>query len=727
MVDKSTSERVKGYLADTRWIVAGSVAVLAVLSTIYYLIVRKATPELATNKLLLFVLWYINLLLILVILFVLFRNLFKLAVERHHRIFGSKLKTKLVSSYILLALIPGLLLFVYGSQLLQGWIDTWFDEGSIQGVFEQGSFVAEELNRQIEDETLWRARRALAQVDTGDLLDQRRRPALARRTQRLLTELEVDYLGIYSDTNFVHGVVLPQSGLTDLPETGRRFLIDTLRFGEGIQTVAHGSARLVLAGAAGGEPATEGRTLVVAAKRIPPELAEPSAQLIQAHQSYRQIEVQKGDIKAAYRLLFLLVTLVVLLTTSWVGFYLARRITVPIEAVAEATRRLSEGDLDYQVEVPADDELGVLVQSFNRMTQDLRAKESKLVGANKRLDDERALVAAVLDNVAAGVVSVDDQDRVLTCNRAALRLLRHDKPPLGRPAREVWNDPERAKLAELLSLARGDKKRLKRTLRLFLGDKWKTFEVKVRTMTDAPNGKTRGRVLVIEDLTDLLDAQQRAAWNEVARRVAHEIKNPLTPIRLSAERILKKYQKGDESLGEALESGVAIIRDEVDSLRQMVDEFSRFARMRPPHLRSTNVQGLVTETLKLYEGLKPGVEIAGEVDEATGDAMLDRAQIKQVLINLIDNAMEAIEPPGKVRVSASKKNGSLRLDVTDTGPGIPNADRDKLFTPHFSTKGRGTGLGLSIVHRIISEHHGSVDVSDNQPHGTIFSIDLPQA
>lgn len=726
MADNLISSRAKRYLKDGRWIAAGLAVVLAVLSSIYYLIVRSTAPELATNKLLLFVLWYINLLLILVILFVLFRNLFKLAVERHHRIFGSKLKTKLVSTYILLAIVPGLLLFVYGSQLLQGWIDTWFDEGSIKGVLEQGSVVAEELNRRIESETEWRARRALAEIDTYDLLASDRQTALARRVQRLLTELEIDYLGVYADTNFVHGVVLPQSGLADLPEPGNRFLLDTLRSGEETMTLAQGSARLVLVGVAGGSPETVGRVLVVAAQRISPELAEPSAQLIQAHQGYRQIEVQKGDIKATYRLLFLLVTLVVLLSTSWVGLYVARRITVPIEAMAEATRRLSEGDLDYVVEVPADDELGVLVQSFNRMTQDLRRNKEELIGANKRLDDERALVAAVLENVAAGVVSVDEQSRVLTCNRAAVKMLRHEAPPLGRPIREVWSDSARGQLAELLEQATDDTPRVTRTLRLFLGGQWKTFEVKVRAMKQT-SGQARGRVMVLEDLTELMDAQQRAAWNEAARRVAHEIKNPLTPIRLSAERILKRYQKGDEQLGEAIVSGVGMIRHEVDALRQMVDEFSRFARMRPPHLRPADVQGLVGETVQLYAGLKHGVDVSGVVAPETGEAVFDRAQIKQVLINLLDNAMEAIDPPGSIQVSVGRSNGALNIAVADTGAGIPEEARDKLFMPYFSTKGRGTGLGLSIVHRIVSDHHGSVKIKDNEPHGTIFSIVIPQA
>jgi len=726
MTEETISDRAQRYLKDGRWIAGGLVVILAVLSSIHYLILRSTAPELATNKILLFVLWYINLLLILVILFVLFRNLFKLAVERQHRIFGSKLRTKLVSTYILLALVPTLLLFVYGSQLLQGWIDAWFDEGSIKGVLEQGAVVAEELNRRIEDETQWRAKRALAEIDTYELLNSERRPVLARRVQRLLTELEIDYLGVYADTDFVHGVVLPQSGLTDLPETGKRFLLDTLRSGQETMTLAQGPARLVLVGVAGGDAGTEGRVLVVAGQRIRPELAEPSAKLIQAHQSYRQIEAQKGDIKTTYRLLFLLVTLVVLLSTSWVGFYIARRITVPIVAVAEATRRLSKGDLDYVVEVPADDELGELVRSFNRMTQDLRSNKEELISTNTRLDDERALVAAVLDNVAAGVVSVDDQSRVLTCNRAAVKMLRHESAPIGRPIREVWSDSARAQLADLLEQATGKTPRLIRTLRLFLGGQWKTFEVKVRAMRQA-KGKARGRVMVLEDLTELMEAQQRAAWNEAARRIAHEIKNPLTPIRLSAERILKRYQKGDKQLGEAIESGVAMIRHEVDSLRQMVDEFSRFARMRPPHLRPANVEGMIAETVQLYAGLKRDVAVKATVAPETGDAVIDRAQIKQVLINLIDNAMEAIEPPGVISVSVEKTNGALRIDIADTGPGIPAEARDKLFMPHFSTKGRGTGLGLSIVHRIISEHHGSVTVKDNKPHGTIFSLEIPQA
>jgi nitrogen fixation/metabolism regulation signal transduction histidine kinase len=259
-----------------------------------------------------------------------------------------------------------------------------------------------------------------------------------------------------------------------------------------------------------------------------------------------------------------------------------------------------------------------------------------------------------------------------------------------------------------------------------LGGHWKTFEAKVRSMRDADE-KVSGHVMVLEDLTELIRAQQRAAWHDAARRVAHQIKNPLTPIKLSAERILKKYRAGDSDLGAAVEEGTEIIGKEIDTLKEMVDDFSQFARMRPPRPIKTDIERLIGETVRLYDGIKPGVSVTGRVAPEAETALIDRDQVKQALINLLDNAVEAVEAPGQVGVSVHQENGALRIVVADTGHGISAQDRDKLFLPHFSTKGRGTGLGLAIVHRIVSEHHGSISVAENDPHGTVFSIELPQA
>jgi two-component system nitrogen regulation sensor histidine kinase NtrY len=260
-------------------------------------------------------------------------------------------------------------------------------------------------------------------------------------------------------------------------------------------------------------------------------------------------------------------------------------------------------------------------------------------------------------------------------------------------------------------------------VRLVLGGEWKTFEVK-RAALRGSDGAPLGQVLVLEDLTELIKAQQLAAWNEAARRIAHEIKNPLTPIQLAAERVLRKHRQGQD-VGAALEEGVGIIVREVDTLKAMVDEFSRYARMPRPQPVDVDLDAMVRETVKLYRGLKPGVDVVGEVAAEAQHAWADSEQLRGALINLLDNALEATEAPGKVEVRTARSDGRLQLVVADTGRGIPAEQKEKLFLPHFSTKGRGTGLGLAIVHRVVADHHGTIRVEDNAPHGTVFTIELP--
>lgn len=498
-------------------------------------------------------------------------------------------------------------------------------------------------------------------------------------------------------------------------------------------SVGGGDERLMLTAVASSEEKSQQRTVVVAGTLLDPDIAAKSRQLIQAYQGYRQLEVSRGRIEAGYLLNFLMVTLLILLASSWVGLYLARRITVPVQALAEATRRVSGGDLDFQVEVEADDELGVLVHSFNSMTAELQRNKElleesnmELLLSNQRLAKERAVISAVLQNVAAGVISVDQQGRVLTCNGAALNMLQQKEDEvIGRPVQGAWSDPERNKLANLFDKEPGHSGRLTQNERLLLGDDWKVFEAKVTTMRDR-RGTVSGRVMVLEELTELVKAQQMAAWSEAARRIAHEIKNPLTPIRLSAERLLKKHRQQEADLGDALEEGVEIITREVETMKGMVDEFSRFARMPLPRPTETELESLIDETLNLYQGIKPGVVVEARVDEDARSAWLDGEQLKRVLINLLDNALEATEAPGQVEVAVHKNNGNLEIRISDSGCGLPPDAKDKLFLPHFSTKRRGTGLGLSIVHRIVSDHHGTIRADDNHPTGTIFTITLPQ-
>ncbi|HEV8580592.1 MAG TPA: ATP-binding protein [Thermoanaerobaculia bacterium] len=729
-----------------RVIGAGLLALLLLFTALFYLAQRgRDLPStLVTNRVLLFVLWYVNVVLILVVVFVLLRNLIKLLVERRHRVLGSTFKFKLVATYIGLSLIPVLLLFAIATELLQGSIDRWFNT-PVAPVLERGNAVAQALYDRIERTNLRDARLVLAEIGGFNLDDPKERPRLTRRLQELLRAMELDLLAVYEGREFVHAILNSQSGIPDLPEPDRSFLEQAASEGKAtaVQKPPGKNGSLLMAAVSAppaprenepvaGPPAEERQpVIVIAGSLLDPVLSEQREKLVEDYQAYRQLQVQKEDLRASHMLLFLMVTLLILLASSWTGLYLARRVTVPIQALAEGTRLISGGDLGHRVDVEADDELGVLVDSFNRMTGELANNKEllersnrELTTSNQRLADERALIAAVLENVAAGVVSIDSAGRIFTCNGAALDMLRQrESEVVGRSFEEAWSDPERARLASVVREA-GVEEHGSREVHLILGGEWKTFEAKITALRDAAGG-VQGRVLVLEDLTELIKAQQLAAWNEAARRIAHEIKNPLTPIRLAAERLLKKHRQSDPGLGSAIEEGVEIIVREVVTLQGMVDEFSRYARMPRPRPAPVDLPKLVGETVHLYRNLKPGVDVEGQVDPALATVWIDGEQVKRALINLLDNAVEATEAPGQVTVSAHATNGHLEIQVADTGRGIPPESKEKLFRPYYSTKGRGTGLGLAIVHRIVTDHQGSIRVEDNVPRGTVFTVELP--
>lgn len=718
---------------DTRWIVGAFALLLLLFTAIYYLIqrTRDLPSGLVTERLLLFVLFFINVVLILAIVFVFGRNLFKLIIERQHGILGSRFKTKLLVTFVGLALLPLVLLFVVASDLLQGSVNSWFD-ADLEEVLVQGNAVAQSMSEFAEHATLRDAALAKSALDQFDLQRMIERNQLGSRLQRIMNELELDYLAVYEGTDFVHAVLSPETGLTELPEPGSNLLLEALAEGQASRTPPGYDGQLILALVATEQNPAQTSPVLVVGTVLEPEVAAQRKRLVEKFQGHQQIKVQKSELLASYLLPFLMMTLFLVLASSWIGLYLANRVTVPIQALAEGTRLISQGDLDHRVEVDAGEELGVLVDSFNRMTAELKANKDlversnrELVSTNKRLAEERALIAAVHASVAAGVISVDSDGQILTCNRAATEMLAQREDELiGMAIGDAWSDPERRKLTQLLEEAMPWSGRVTREVRLIVGGQWRIFEVKITSMRNVA-GEVSGRVMVLEELTELIEAKQLGAWRDAARKIAHEIKNPLTPIRLSAERMLRKYEAGDSELGETIEEGVEIIKREVSSMKSMVDEFSRFARMPHPKPTEVDLANLINETMRLYDGIKKGVEVEARIDDEVRTAWLDAGQIKRVLINLLDNAIEATEAPGTVSVSAALADESLEIRVADTGRGIPDEAKEKLFLPHFSTKGRGTGLGLAIVNRIVSEHHGSVQAGDNVPRGTVFTIRLP--
>jgi two-component system nitrogen regulation sensor histidine kinase NtrY len=430
-----------------------------------------------------------------------------------------------------------------------------------------------------------------------------------------------------------------------------------------------------------------------------------------------------------------MVTLVIIFGAIWVGVHLARGITVPIQQLAEGTRRVAAGDLTYKVHAKADDEIGILVDSFNQMTEDLARGKVELTRANQELqasnvelDRRRDYMETVLQTVAAGVLSLDAGGRVNTVNRAAATMLgRPAEAILQRPFAEALAGDALAPLRRLVerSLAQG-RETTNQQVTLALAGRPATIMVTVSNLR-GPDGDAQGRVLVLDDVTEVVRAQQAEAWREVAKRIAHEIKNPLTPIQLSTQRLRKKFAERAPDVPAVFDECTRTIIQEVEGLRNLVDEFSRFARMPSPQLVPGDLNQVARQVAELYGGVQPGIKLRISLDPALPAVSLDPDHLKRALINLVDNAVTAIgEAGGEIVVSTRRPaEGRVQLEVADTGPGFPAEDRDRAFLPYYSTKRSSGGLGLAIVNRIVLEHGGEIHIEDNTPRGARLVIVLP--
>jgi PAS domain S-box-containing protein len=439
-------------------------------------------------------------------------------------------------------------------------------------------------------------------------------------------------------------------------------------------------------------------------------------------------------------------------SASWLALYVARGITIPIQALAEATDRVAQGDFERPVEVVAEDELAGLVKSFNEMAAMLAENRKRLERAaedlsrtNLALDNRRRYIETVLESLSTGVISTDENAGIATINRSALWMLGlNDKPDIGTPIDRLV-EAQGEELAALCRRARRSET-AHAEIEFKRGDgsllSTATTAIALRTS----EGTIEGLVIVIEDLTDLIQAERAAAWSEVARRMAHEIKNPLTPIQLSAERIMRNYERGggppaESRFDEVVREGTTTIVREVEALQRMVEEFSRFARLPEARLVEASLNEVVRDAVGLYVGRLDGIDIDCRLADDLPRLWLDTEQVKRVLVNLIDNALEAMASDGNEGSNGSgdssaerlialessylKASDTVRLTVADTGHGISPRDREKLFLPKFSTRNRGTGLGLAIVSHIVADHKGRIWVEDNEPCGARFIIELP--
>jgi two-component system nitrogen regulation sensor histidine kinase NtrY len=460
--------------------------------------------------------------------------------------------------------------------------------------------------------------------------------------------------------------------------------------------------------------------VVAASYFIPKSLTTKMREISQAFVDYKQLKILKKPIKTSYMMALLMVTLLIIFSATWFGFHLAKDITVPIKEMAEATHRIATGDLNFRIQMKSADEIGMLVQSFNQMTGDLQVSRYELEQRKKYME-------IVLKNVAAGVISVDDKGVITTINTSAEQILEiKGEDVLERKFFEVLSKEYVAQMEELLNELRSSQKdSIEKQLTGRLKGKSLTLLINLTNLKDE-EGKSLGVVAVFDDLTQMIKAQRMAAWREVARRIAHEIKNPLTPIQLSAQRLRKRYLGKLPEDGAVFDECTKTIVKQVEELKGMVNEFSSFARMPASQPSPNHLNEIIREALVLFQEAHKEVHFVF-VPEHLPILNIDRDQMKRVMINLIKNSLAAIDGEGEIKILTSydPKLQMVRLEVSDDGRGIPEEDKGRLFEPYFSTRKTGTGLGLTIVNAIIADHNGYIRVRDNKPKGTTFLIELP--
>ncbi|HAO93362.1 MAG: hypothetical protein A2X99_08540 [Deltaproteobacteria bacterium GWB2_55_19] len=687
----------------------------------------------ATNILLLALL-NVNIILLILLIFLVLRNAVKIYMERRRKVMGSRLMTKLITSFVTLTIVPTFILFFVVIGFINRSIDGWFAiniEGSLQESLDLARNYYNDMNERVTASARSIAIVASKQGFGAD--NDRFRAYLDERVE------ENDFATVevyHADGRRVAYSVAQRVNRTTVPDVDQEAVLKALR-GEAsgfVQTLQVGD---VVRGVAP-IPSVSNPDKVVGAVAVsyyvPKSLIDKMKEISAAFEGYKQLKLIKNPVKAKYFTILLIITLVIVFFSTWIGRYIAREITVPIQELAEGTHAVASGNLDFRIKTDSKDEIGLLVNSFNRMTEDLKAGKTKLEDANlelrrtnTELDQRRRYIEIVLGNVPAGVVSIDKLGRIVSINRVAAEILGTDEGyALGKVYKEVLRPEDQEAFREMIrEMNEMGAESLERQIKVALEDKAMTVLVNLNALKDE-SGSYLGMVAVLDDLTHLLKTQRMFAWKEVARRIAHEIKNPLTPIKLSAQRLRKKYLDrfpGDEVFDECT---TTIIR-QVDELKTLVNEFSSFARMPASNPSPNDLNEIVQETVSLYKAGQRRIRFDSVLDKRLPVLDIDRDQIKRVLINLIDNAIAAVGEDGEVRVETLlvEELQLARLEVVDSGAGIPADVKERLFEPYFSTKRSGTGLGLAIVSNIIADHNGYIRVKDNMPHGTRFVIELP--
>jgi two-component system nitrogen regulation sensor histidine kinase NtrY len=641
-----------------------------------------------------FIFIIVNLILYLLLLIIyVIRNLFNVFTEKRRKALGSKFRTKLVVSFLGLVLFPSIMLFILSNQLIDNSIDTWFSL-EVQKPIYDSMDIAKTLYFKERQNT---KNYAELLASDKDLFDR------ALQSKALSGKFNSYFLDRPDESNLVDEAFKGISG-TDIISADEGDIIRAA------------------------SPLKKGNRIigvVVVETVIPSNVVSKMEAIQKAFNEYIQIKLQQSPVRFIYFLMLTVAALFIIFLALWVSLRIAKGITVPIQSLAEATKTVAHGDLDFRINLRRDDEIGLLINSFNKMLDDIKDGKQSLEKAYRESDQRRLSMETILENINAGVIFFDRPGRIITLNNAACAMLSIDRNAIeGKSYRELLTRLKSEAVTSMVKrLSEKGYGSVEKDIHIYIKGRPMDLRVYITTIEDSSNNFI-GTLVVFDNLTEIIMAQRALAWQEVAKRIAHEIKNPLTPIRLSAERLLKKWNDGADDFEDVMIRSTKTIINEVNSLRSLVDEFSRFGKMPKINLEPTNIKSILEEVSDLYSNLKEA-ELIISLNSDIPDIDIDRKQIKMALINLIDNAIQADADKIWLTAYFYSSMDLIRIEIRDNGTGIKTEDKDKLFFPYFSTKKEGTGLGLAIVNSIISKHRGYIRVQDHQPKGTQFIIELP--
>jgi PAS domain S-box-containing protein len=639
------------------------------------------------------ILWAISTLIFVLMVtlgWVLSRTAIKLYVERHANREGSRIKTKLVAGALALSIVPVFFLVLFSYSVLNVNINAWFTQPADDQlqIFDD---VARQLKKEMQDEANAQAALLATRPEVRALLETG--VGAAGFLERFCQRQELASAAVYPaqadapvDAWVAYATVEKQSSVVAR------------------QAVEDGSR-------------TIGTVEITA--RVPLDVAKTRAAMESLSDRQAQLKAKRKDIRRIYFMLMALITLFVLSVATWIALFLAKQISLPITALVEAATEVRKGNLTHRVEVQAVDELGSLVRSFNQMTQELET-------SSRELDRRRRFTEAILESIPTGVISIDSDGSIRRVNRALGKIFPPEQAAAAARLEDLFSRDDTAEIKYLMKRARRTGAAARQ---IELHTRGRKLQIEV-TVSALEEKLTSGFVIVLEDATELLRAQKAAAWHEVARRVAHEIKNPLTPIGLSAERISRQLERVNlpPQAARIVKECAATIAQSVESVKTLVDEFSQFARFPSAQPAPSDVNEVVREALAVFQGRLEGIAIRTSLAPGLPPVNLDREQFRRVVVNLVDNAAEAMQDSLVKDLYIATQPGAaemVELVVADSGCGIGPEDKEKLFLPYFSTKNRGTGLGLAIVSHIVAEHGAHIRVEDNQPVGARFIVEIP--